>query len=72
MEHDFATSVPEAIFAGWLIALLVCMLPAAVSAHVLMILIMSYLVYLAELLHVIAGATELFYLAFVPEPSRGE
>jgi formate-nitrite transporter family protein len=71
VEHGFWTSVVKAIFAGWLVALMVWMLPAAQTAHVAVIVVMSYLIALAEFLHIIAGASEVFYLAFSGELAWG-
>lgn len=55
----------RAIVAGWLIALMVWLLPQASAARVLVIIIMTYIVGLAGLAHVIAGSTEVAYAAFV-------
>lgn len=52
----------RAIFAGWLIALMVWMLPAAESARFFVVAAVSYLVGVAGLAHIIAGAAEVFYL----------
>jgi formate/nitrite transporter FocA (FNT family) len=54
----------RAIFAGWLIALMVWLLPAAESARVWIIIIMTYLVALGGYSHIIAGSVEVFYAAF--------
>jgi len=59
----FGTVVLRAILAGWLIAVMIWMLPAAESAHVTIIVIMTYVVGAAQLSHVIAGAVGVFYLA---------
>lgn len=48
------------IFAGWLIALMVWLLPAAESARVAIIIIITYLLGLGEFTHIIAGSTEIF------------
>jgi formate/nitrite transporter FocA (FNT family) len=50
------------IFAGWLIALVVWLLPGASQARLGIILILTYLVGLAGLAHVIAGSVETLYL----------
>ena len=71
VEHGFWTSVVKAIFAGWLVALMVWMLPAAQTAHVSVIVVMSYLISVGEFLHIIAGASEVFYLAFSGELGWG-
>jgi formate-nitrite transporter family protein len=62
LRGDFATTFLRAIFAGWLIALMVWMLPAAQSEQVLVIVGMTYLVGVAGLAHIIAGSTEVAYL----------
>lgn len=67
VAHGFWLTVLKGVFAGWLIALLVWMLPAAESSHVLVIILMTWLVGVGGLSHVIAGAAEVFYLA-----ARGE
>jgi formate/nitrite transporter FocA (FNT family) len=52
----------KAILAGWLIALMVWMLPAAETARVSVVIAISYLVGVAGLSHIIAGAVEAAYL----------
>lgn len=51
-----------AIFAGWLIALMVWLLPAAESARVSIIVMITYLIGLGSFGHVIAGSTTVLYL----------
>jgi formate/nitrite transporter FocA (FNT family) len=58
----FGTALLRGIFAGWLIALMVWLLPAAETARVWVILLITWLVKAAALTHVIAGAVEVFYL----------
>ncbi len=58
----FTTVVVRAIFAGWLIALMVWLLPAAESAKVSIIVIITYLVGVGEFNHVIAGSTTILFL----------
>jgi formate-nitrite transporter family protein len=62
LRGDFATTLVRAIFAGWLIALLVWMLPGAQSEQVPVIIGMTYLVGLAGLAHIVAGSVEVAYL----------
>jgi formate/nitrite transporter FocA (FNT family) len=65
-----ATSPPtmvlfvRAIGAGWLIALMVWLLPAAEHARLAMIVLPTFLIGLAHLTHSIAGAVEASYLVF--------
>ncbi len=62
MEPSFAALLVRGIVAGWLIALMVWLLPFAESARVWVIVILAYFVGLAELPHIIAGSVETFYL----------
>jgi formate-nitrite transporter family protein len=66
--HAFKDSALQtfilAIFAGWLIALMVWMLPAAGEMDVLVIIIVTYLVGIAAFPHIIAGAVDVFYAGF--------
>jgi formate-nitrite transporter family protein len=71
-EPEFGLIVLRGIFAGWLIALMVWMLPAAQTSHVWVILVVTWMVGAAHLSHVIAGAVEAFYLVWAGERSFGE
>jgi Formate/nitrite transporter len=53
----------RAIYAGWFIALMVWLLPAAESAAMFIILLLTYVVASAGLTHVVAGSVEAFYAA---------
>jgi formate/nitrite transporter FocA (FNT family) len=55
----------RAIFAGWLIALMVWLLPGAESARVSIVIIITYLIGLGEFSHVIAGSTTVLYLVVI-------
>ncbi len=50
------------IVAGWLIALMVWMMPGADSSRPFIIIVMTYLVALGDLPHGIAGSVDAFYL----------
>lgn len=63
VAHGFWLTLLKGVFAGWLIALLVWMLPAAESSHVLVIVLVTWLVGVGEFAHIVAGAVEVFYLA---------
>ncbi len=52
----------RAIFAGWLIALMVWLLPAAESARVSIIIILTYIIGLGGFNHVIAGSVKMLFL----------
>jgi formate/nitrite transporter FocA (FNT family) len=57
------------IFAGWLIALMVWLLPGADQARVIVIFVLTYLVGLAGLSHVIAGSVEALYSVLAGDTS---
>jgi formate/nitrite transporter FocA (FNT family) len=57
----FAPTFLKAVFAGWLIALMVWLLPSARSARLLTVLIVAYVVSLARLSHIVAGSVEASY-----------
>jgi formate-nitrite transporter family protein len=59
---SFGSLLVRGIGAGWLIALMVWLLPFAESARIWVIIILAYLVGLAGFPHVIAGNVETFYL----------
>lgn len=63
IEPSFGVIMLRGVFAGWLIALMVWMLPASQSAHFWVIIIMTWVIGLGHFSHVIAGSTEVFYLA---------
>ncbi len=61
LGRSFGTVVLRGIFAGWLIALMVWLLPAAEHSRIAVIIIITYLVGLGELTHIVAGSTVMFY-----------
>jgi formate/nitrite transporter FocA (FNT family) len=61
----------KAIFAGMLIALLVWMLPAAKTAHIWVIIVMTWLIGVASLTHVVVGSVEVGYLLWSGAASVG-
>jgi formate/nitrite transporter FocA (FNT family) len=64
MQHDPLTRFAQAIFAGWLIALMVWLLPLAEGAGPFVIFLVTYVVGIAEFAHIIAGSVEMFYAIF--------
>lgn len=61
MAGDAGATFLRAIFAGWLIALMVWLLPAAEAGRVWIIVIITYVVALGGFAHIIAGSVEGFY-----------
>lgn len=54
----------KGVFAGWLIALMVWMLPASESARFFVVIVMTYLVALGKFAHVVAGSVDTFYVVW--------
>jgi formate-nitrite transporter family protein len=58
LSGDLGPKFLKAILAGWLIALMVWILPSARSARLFVILLLTYVVAVARLPHIIAGSVE--------------
>lgn len=69
---SFGLVLVKAIFAGWLIALLVWLLPFAETGRVAVIVMMTYLIALGSFHHVIAGSVDTFYLVALGERAWNE
>ncbi len=67
----FGIIFTRAIFAGWLIALMVWLLPGAETSRIAVIIIITYLVGLGGLNHIIAGSTTMLYLVVTKSISWG-
>ena len=63
LRGDFATTLLRGIFAGWLIAIMVWLLPFAETARVWVIIIITWVLSAGGLTHVIAGSIETMFLA---------
>jgi formate/nitrite transporter FocA (FNT family) len=68
----WAVTLLKGVFAGWLIAMMVWMLPASESARFFVVIAMTYLVALGGFAHIIAGAVEVFYVALSGAAGWGE
>jgi formate/nitrite transporter FocA (FNT family) len=69
MEPGFRDILLRGIVAGWLIALIVWMLPFAEASRLWVIILITYLIGLGGLSHVIAGSVEAFVLPLAAEGS---
>lgn len=58
LANGFGETLVKAVFAGWLIGLMVWLLPPAGSAKILIIALLTWVVALGKLSHVIAGSAE--------------
>ena len=69
VSGPFWPTAIKAIFAGWLIALMIWLLPSARSARLLVIMLLTYVVAIGRFSHVIAGSVEAFYAMFAGQAS---
>ena len=65
----FWPTLVKAILAGWLIALMVWLLPSARSAKLFVILLITYVVAVGRFSHVIAGSVEAFFAVLTGQAS---
>jgi formate/nitrite transporter FocA (FNT family) len=66
-ETPYAVTLLRAIFAGWLIALMVWLLPFAESGRIWVIALLAYVVGVAHFPHIIAGTVDAAFLVFTGE-----
>lgn len=64
VDGPFWPVLVKSVFAGWLIALMVWLLPSAHSARLFVIVILTYVVSLAGLSHIVAGSAEAAFAVF--------
>jgi formate/nitrite transporter FocA (FNT family) len=71
MQSPFGPTVLKAVFAGWMIATMVWLLPSARSARLLIILLVTYVVSAGHLSHIIAGSVDSAYAVLTGSASLG-
>ena len=64
MQNPPLEMFANAIISGWLVATMVWMFPAAGSAKIVVIILMTWLIALADTTHIVVGSVEIFYLVF--------
>ena len=64
MQNPPLEMFANAIITGWLVATMVWMFPAAGSAKIIVIILMTWLIALADTTHIVVGSVEIFYLVF--------
>ena len=62
----------KGILAGWLIAIMVWLLPAAEGSKILAITVVTYVIALGGFTHIIVGSIETLYLVFAGELPFGD
>ena len=71
MSDPFGTVLLRGVFAGWLIALMVWLMPAAQGSRVGVIVIITYVIGLAGFAHIIAGSVDKLLLVVSGNLSLG-
>ena len=69
VEAPFGNTVLKGILAGWLIALMVWLIPGAQETRLTVIVLLTWLISLAGFAHVIAGSVDASFLVFSGEAS---
>jgi formate/nitrite transporter FocA (FNT family) len=64
LSHGFGVTFVRAIFAGFLIATMVWLLPGSGAARLWIVVILAYFVGVGSFAHIIAGSTECLYVVF--------
>jgi formate/nitrite transporter FocA (FNT family) len=72
VAESFWPTLIKAMLAGWLIALMVWLLPAAKSARLFVIILLTYVVAIGRFSHIIAGSVEAFFAVISGEASLRE
>jgi formate-nitrite transporter family protein len=63
LRFGIPTTLLHAVYAGWLVALMVWMLPGVKGGRLGVIVLLTYLIGLGGFAHIIAGASEVLYAA---------
>jgi formate/nitrite transporter FocA (FNT family) len=71
MAPSFWSMLLRGVFAGWLIALMVWLLPSASTARILVIALLTYTVGLGRFSHIIAGSAEGAYAVLMGDAGLG-
>jgi formate/nitrite transporter FocA (FNT family) len=72
LQPEFPSMFLKAIFAGWLIALMVWLLPAAQGAKPFVIMVLAYVVALSHFSHIIAGSVDVAFAVWAGAASWSE
>jgi formate/nitrite transporter FocA (FNT family) len=69
MQHAPLTAFMTGILGGWIIALMVWLMPSAETVRFWVIIVMTWVLAVTSLTHIIAGSIEAFYLVAVGDLS---
>ncbi|MEC5321005.1 formate/nitrite transporter family protein [Brenneria populi subsp. brevivirga] len=65
MKNSPTEMFANAVVSGWIVATMVWMIPHAGSAKIWVIILMTWMIAFSHLTHIVAGASEIFYLVFI-------
>jgi formate/nitrite transporter FocA (FNT family) len=69
MSHGFLATLIRGVYAGYLIAIMVWLLPGAGEGRLWIVILIAYIVGIAEFSHVVAGSTDCLYMVFTGQRS---
>lgn len=69
LKNSFAVVMFKGVFAGWLIAMMVWLLPFAETGRIWVIILLTYMISIGKFSHIIAGSVDAFYIALIGEKS---
>lgn len=72
MAGPAGPKIVKAVLAGWLIAVMVWLLPSARSARIFVIMLVTYAVGIFELPHIVAGSAEAAFAVFNGQAGLGD
>ncbi len=72
LEGTFGATFLRAVFAGWLIALMMWLLPAAKGSRPHIIIIMTYIIALGEFSHIVAGSVDCAFMVEIGRASPAD
>jgi formate/nitrite transporter FocA (FNT family) len=64
LSHGFITTLVRGVYAGFLIAVMVWLLPGAGAARLWIVVLLTYLIGLGAFSHIVAGSAECLYVVF--------
>jgi formate/nitrite transporter FocA (FNT family) len=72
LSHGFGTTFVRGVYAGFLIAVMVWLLPGADAARLWIVVLLTYVIGLGAFSHIVAGSAECFYVIFTGQRGLGD
>jgi formate/nitrite transporter FocA (FNT family) len=67
VRYPFTTAFVKGIFGGWMIALMVWLMPSSHGSRLIVIAIITWLLAAAEFTHIIAGSADVLFAVMMGE-----